>query len=176
MPGACVHTKQRPAPGLRPVGCWHCSEAHPQAPSNHRGVCLSAHLSLHAPESSPGNLTSLPSGVRLTLPSTTGDLRASAWAYLTHITHMCVLCVHERHSSAGLTVCCKSDRLHFAVFPQHFGRYTRTYEAPWHLNSSRAGRSLQDAQQKGCTHKQLRSPTHTATADHITNTHLGPTV
>lgn len=30
----------------------------------------------------PGKRTSLPSGVLLTLPSTTGDLRASAWAYL----------------------------------------------------------------------------------------------
>ncbi len=28
------------------------------------------------------HLTSLPSALRCTLPSTTGDLRASAWAYL----------------------------------------------------------------------------------------------
>lgn len=35
-----------------------------------------------APRHPPGKRTSLPSGVLLTLPSTTGDLRASACAYL----------------------------------------------------------------------------------------------
>lgn len=38
-------------------------------------------ISFSCGESSTGNRTSFPSAERITLPSTTGLLRASAWAY-----------------------------------------------------------------------------------------------
>ena len=57
-------------------------------PRAHHCSCICWNMRRAGPEgstwgdSSTGKRSSLPSAERVTLPSTTGDLRASAWAYL----------------------------------------------------------------------------------------------